>query len=123
MLRMLQAAAVGVALLLAPLEASDAPTTQRVNPDAATLAEFMKRVESYVALHKKLEATLPKLPAQTDPVTIDKHQRALARLIQDTRTAARPGDIFFPAMQQLLRRLLRPIFSGPDGRQIKTEIL
>ena len=44
----------------------------------------MKRVDEYVALHKKLEDTLPKLPTQTDPRPIDKHQRALG--------AADPGS-------------------------------
>ena len=31
-------------------------------------------------------------------------------------------DIFTPDVQALVRRLLRPIFSGKDGRQIRDEI-
>jgi hypothetical protein len=99
------------------------PSATRVSPNAATLAEFMKRVNEYVALHKKLEDTLPKLPQQTDPKTIDTHQRALLALMQDARKTARPGDIFTPAMQRLIRDILRPVFAGPDGRQIRAEIL
>lgn len=127
---MLQAAA-GVLLLFAPLDAAQQkkpttppkPSTQSVNPRAATLADFTKRVEAYVELHKKLEATLPKLPDQTDPYQIDRHQRAMLRLMQDARKTAKQGDLFTPAMQRLVRDLLRPVFGGADGRQLKAEIL
>ena len=102
-------------------------TTQKTSPPthatAVTLQEFKQRVHDYVALHKKLEGTLPALPKQTDPLTIDKHQRALALLIQSARRGAKPGDVFAPAMQRLVRTLLRPIFQGADGIQIKHEIL
>jgi hypothetical protein len=95
----------------------------KTNADAATLADFVKRVEQYVALHKKLEATLPELPKQTNPKEIDQHQRAMSRLIQEARKDAKPGDLFTPAMQRLVRRIFQPIFRGRDGQQIKSEIL
>jgi hypothetical protein len=95
----------------------------KVNINAAIFKDFQKRVDGYVALHKKLEDTLPKLPKQTSPEELDKHERALARLIQEGRTGAKPGDILTPAMQRAIRRLLRPIFAGKDGLQIKDEIL
>ena len=107
-----------------PLAAAAAPQRKaRVNPNAATIKEFLKRVDAYVALDKKLEGTLPSLPKQTDPKQIDAHQRALARLIQEARKDAKPGDILFPAMQRLVRALLRPIFAGKDGLQIQNEIV
>ena len=125
---MLRAAAIAAFLTLpaASIDAAAQKATQktppRVNPDAATLADFVKRVEAYVALHKKLEATLPKLPEQTDPYQIDKHQRAMLRLMQEARKTAKQGDLFTPAMQRLIRNLLRPVFSGADGRQLRAEI-
>lgn len=131
-LRMLQSCALLTLLLVGgPLQATPQqkpqpkakPAATQVNPNAATLAEFMKRVNEYVALHKKLEDTLPKLPQQTDPKTIDTHQRALLALMQDARKTAKPGDIFTPAMKRLVRDILRPVFAGPDGRQIRAEIL
>jgi hypothetical protein len=105
--------------------AGAAPARQppRVNADAAVIQDFVKRVEEYVALHKKLEATLPKLPVQTTPHQIDAHQRALAALIQTARKSARPGDLLTPGMQRRIRELLRPVFTGQDGQQIKNEIL
>jgi hypothetical protein len=120
--------AVATLLCVVPLSATQQKTTPSpakpaVNSDAATLKDFLKRVDGYVALHKKLESQLPDLAKQTTPEAIDKHERALAALIQAQRKAAKPGDIFSPAMQRLVRNLLRPVFAGKDGMQIKNEIL
>jgi len=97
-----------------------------VNPndaDAAVIKEFLKRVDAYVALHKKFEGTLPALPKQTNPQQIDQHERALAKLIQGGRAGAKQGDLFTPQMQVLVRRLLRPVFAGSDGGHVRAEIM
>lgn len=115
------APAVVALLLLVPVSAH--PSAQKpTNPDAAILADFMKRVNEYAALHRKLEATLPKLPKKATPAQVDTHERALAKLIQRQRAEAKQGDLFAPEMQRLVRRLLVPVFQGPGGSQIKTEI-
>jgi hypothetical protein len=106
----------------APVKAP-AKAAPRTNPNAAVISDFMKRVEAYVALHKKHEDTLPKLSKQTTPQEIDTHQRALAKLIQASRKDAKSGDLLTPAMQRLVRTILQPIFAGKDGAQIKAEIL
>lgn len=106
-----------------------APATspkKSVNPNdanAVVIKEFLKRVDAYVALHKKFEDTLPTLPKQTNPQEIDQHERALARLIQDARKGAKQGDIFTPQMQAMVRRLMTPVFSGAEGAHVKAEIL
>jgi hypothetical protein len=120
---MLQSATIGALLFAAPLSAAAQRNPSRVNPNAATMKEFLRRVDEYVAVHKKAESTLPDLPKQTTPQQIDKHQRALALLMQEARKNAKQGDIFTLAMQRLVRNLLRPIFAGKDGAQIKAEIL
>lgn len=98
-------------------------TRPRVNADAAVIQDFLERVDGYVALHKKLENPLPNLPQQTTPEKMDAHQRAMTSLIQGARKHARRGEILTPAMQRRIRTLLRPIFAGKDGQQIKAEIL
>lgn len=95
----------------------------RVNPDAARAAEFTKRVQEYVALHKKLEDTIPKLSKEATPEEIDRFQRALGRLIQDARPNAKPGDIFTKETRAYFRRQLVAVFSGPDGQQLKASIM
>ena len=84
----------------------------QVNADAETMAEFTRRVNEYVALHKKLEATLPNLPKEATPQQIDEHQRALGKLIQEARTGAKPGDLFTPDMRRIVRKLLATVFHG-----------
>src|SRR5690349_8852331 len=74
------------------------PAQTRSNPDAATISDFKKRVDAYVAVHKKLENTLPKLPKEATPQQIDEHQRALAKLIQEDRAGMRPGNLLTPDM-------------------------
>lgn len=123
MLRMIQSAALAALLLSIPLHAAAQTKPVRVNPNAATLKEFMRRVDQYAALHKKLEGTLPSLPKQTNPTDIDQHERALAKLIQAQRKDAKQGDIFTLSMQALVRRLLRPVFAGPEGTHVRAEIL
>jgi hypothetical protein len=106
-----------------PQTAKPPTTTAPVNANAAVMADFQKRVEAYVAEHRKLEDTLPKLSKQTNPQEIDGHERALGKLVQAARKTAKPGDILTPAMQRVVRTILRPIFAGVEGAQIKNEIL
>ena len=87
----------------------------RSTPTPRSSLDFQKRVDEYVALHRKLEGTLPKLPKQTTPQQIDTHQRALGAAHPGARKGAKQGDIFTPAMQRSSATLLAPIFSGPDG--------
>jgi hypothetical protein len=105
----------------APVKAPSAKAP--ANASALTIKDFLKRVDDYIAVHKKLEDTLPKLSKQTTPQEIDVHERALAKLVQEARKTAKPGDLLTPAMQRFVRTVLRPIFSGKDGAQIKSEIL
>jgi len=80
-------------------------------------------VDQYVALHRKVEGTLPVLARQTTPQAIDQHERALATLIQRERKGAKQGDLFTPQMQALVRQLLRPILAGTEGAHVRSEIM
>ena len=101
-----------------------APTDQtRVNQDARLAAEFTARVNAYMDLHGGLESKLPKLSKEATPEEIDKHQRALGRMIADARRTARPGDVFTRDIRALFRRYLAAVFSGPDGKELKASIM
>lgn len=113
----------GVILTVAFVACASAEVQKdRANPDAVAVAEFSKRVEAYVALHKKLESSIPSLPKEATPQQIDQHQRALARRIGEARANAKRGDLFTPEMERIARKLLREIFRGPGGDQMKREI-
>lgn len=95
----------------------------KVNPDAAAIADFMKRVDAYVALHNKVEAALTEPARDGRPEAVVEHQREFAKLMQKERQYAKPGDIITKPMRNVIRRLLASVFRGPDGREIKRTIL
>ena len=95
-----------------------------VNPDAQTMVEFGKRVEEYVALHRKIEGALPALPDEATPQAIDAHQRAFAAAMARARSGARQGDLFTPPMQDAVRRLIGQLFQGARARrQLRDSIM
>lgn len=105
-------------------------TPAPANPDAApppaaaaASPEFSQRLNEYVKLHERLEATLPPLPKETTPAIADKHQRQLASLIQAERKTARRGDIFTPDAERAIKAVLAKAFAGPDGRQLRASIM
>jgi hypothetical protein len=102
--------------------AAQAPEQPRVNADAATLADFMKRVDAYVSLHKKVDATLQEPPRDGRPETFIEHERAFARAIQKARGHAKEGDIFTRPMRNVVRRLLVGVFRGPSGQEVRKAI-
>jgi hypothetical protein len=93
-----------------------------VNADAKALASFVARLNDYVAMHRKLEDSLPKLKKESTPKEIDDHQRALARLVQNARRGAKPGDIFTPDAQVVIKQLMARVFGGPDGKALRDSI-
>lgn len=106
-----------------PAAPSSAPADQPVNADAKALEGFLQRVNEYVAVHQKLEGSLPKLSKEAAPADIDRHQRALAKLIQNERREAKQGDIFTPESQAVIKRLLGRVFGGADGAALKASIM
>ncbi len=107
---------------------ADTPRTKRLvgplsNEEAQALATMNDRLKEYLALHQKLEATLPKLPTDATPEQIDRNQRAFEKLIRSARVTAKPGDIFTAEARPVIRRLLATVFGGPDGKQLKESIM
>ncbi|HYV86253.1 MAG TPA: hypothetical protein VFB49_10095 [Patescibacteria group bacterium] len=91
--------------------------------EAQAIATFDSHVKEYVALHEKLESTLPRTPRKKTPEQVDKHQRALGDLIKAARHDAKPGEFFTPGMQALVKRILGEVLSGPDGKTLKASIM
>ena len=99
------------------------PKDQPVNPDAKALAGFLDRVNEYVKMHQKLEASLPHLPKEATPEQIDKNQRALGELIRSSRSGARQGDLFTVESRAVIKKLLAKVFGGSDGAALKASIM
>lgn len=112
------AIAAGLVMLTLPVAAPAKPAASSAAP-----AEFEARVKEYLALHRKLETQLPKLPVQASPEQIDKNQRALGELLRSARPNARQGEFFTPEMQQFLGRLFDGVFTGKDGKTLLASIM
>ena len=93
-----------------------------VHADPATLEDFTRRLNEYVALQGRLAKESPKLKETKNPGDISAAQDALAARIQAVRHDARRGDIFTPQVAAMLRRLMYPELDGQDGRNTKGNI-
>jgi len=111
-----------VAMATLPGASAINPTPPPPSATETTVA-FEARLSDYVALHRKLESTLPKLQTQGTPEEAEKHRRTLGALIQSARHDARPGDFFTPGMQALAKRVLGAVLAGPEGRLVRASIM
>ena len=126
---MITARRIAVSLGLAPVLAAVSllagdigQEKPRVNADAALSVEFLKGVQAYVELHKKLEATLPPRPEHATPAEIEAHEQALARLIMKARAGAKRGDLLPQKIRAYLRRQIGVVLRGPDGAGIRRSL-
>jgi hypothetical protein len=103
------------------------PTERVVGPlspeEAATLSVMNDKVNEYVALHRKLEADLPKLPVDATPTQIDQNQRKLEAAVRASRKTAKRGDLITPEAAKVIKRLLASVFGGPDGKELRASIM
>ena len=84
---------------------------------------FEAQVKDYMALHRKLAATLPKLSKNATGEQIDTNQRALGELVKNARANAARGEFFTPQLQALVKRTLAAVMAGPDGANTRGSIL
>ncbi|MEO6222055.1 MAG: hypothetical protein ABIP90_02315 [Vicinamibacterales bacterium] len=96
---------------------------QLSGPDAAAVASFLGRVNDYVAVHKKLEDRLKKLPKDATPKQIDRNERALNALIRSARKTAKRGDLFTPEITVVIKRVMAQVFGGPDGQKLRSSVM
>lgn len=111
----------GWLLVLPAVSAGQGPSP--ATPDAQVVADFMTRVNAYLAIHLQAERAAPKLPQEATPLQIDQTQRAMAGRILAVRTGAKRGDIFTPDMTTLVRRIVIQVLSGPDGARRRASIM
>jgi hypothetical protein len=92
--------------------------------DAEALDELEDQVEDYVKkVHKKAAKQVPPLPTQATAEQLQTHQRALADAIRVLRPQARQGDLFVPAVQPIVKRIIEAELAGRAGAPARKEIL
>jgi hypothetical protein len=100
---------------------------ENANPDAIVLADFQKRVDTYMAIHKDAAKDAPALKETNNPAEIKTKQEALGAKIRAARATAKQGDIMTPEIQNKFRRLMYPVVTDPapqgtSGKEVKKDI-
>jgi hypothetical protein len=102
-------------VLVGVLQYRSRPTSPACEPGPAAFGEFTERVQQYV----KLQKAMPRLRSTKHRKEIVERRHALAQHIRETRTSARPGDIFTPEAAAEFRRVIRIAFQGPNARSVR----
>jgi hypothetical protein len=100
---------------------------EHANPDALVLADFQKRIDAYMAIHKDAAKDAPPRKETKNPADIKAAQDALGAKIRAARATAKQGDIMTPEIQNKFRRLMYPVVTSPGpqgtvGREVKKDI-
>lgn len=105
-------ALVFVAVLVAPAasQRGDAPLA-----DGEALADFDRRIKSYVAMRDKLEKGPAELDVTAKAEELTTAEEILAYRIRTARAGARRGEFFTPAISARFRQLLNPEMRGTRG--------
>ena len=110
-----------VPLLLAPLVQLPAPTVKcqlevlaPLTLEERALTEFDARIDHYVALHRRLERSLPPEQLFDDWEEMSEARDGLADAIRDARPNARPGDIFSPGFREVVTKRVEETLARAD---------
>jgi len=97
------------------------------NPDALVLADFQKRIDAYMAIHKEASKDSPPLKETNNPGEIKAAQDVLGAKIRAARDTAKPGEILTPEIRNKFRRLMYPVVTAPApkgtaGSAVKADV-
>jgi hypothetical protein len=106
----------GCARRTTPAPPNTAPAPQVGDEQAVLL--FRKIVEDYAVLHRRLARTLPAVAGQASPADVHAQEVAFEKVIAAERKASKPGDLFIPQIQPLIRRVAGQMLSGPGGQPL-----
>ncbi len=110
---------LAVVVLASSVAVAQAKPAQRVNPNAATSADFEKRVADYMKLRQSAQSGLTTPKNTPSPAQLTDYQHQLADRIRNARPQAQQGDLFTPEVADLFRHLVSQSLNGPRGAQIR----
>jgi hypothetical protein len=84
--------------------------TQAVNPQAAALAEFSKRLQAYLQLRADLGKKLEPMAPTGSASELEARQQSLAAGLRSARAHAKPGDLIPVAVQEQIRKTVSADF-------------
>jgi hypothetical protein len=87
---------------------------QTVDMDAHVLKKFQEEIQEYVEARKKLTKGTT-ANSKSSPEELAAFQRSLTEATVRHRRGEKQGNIFKPAAEAAIRRILAREFSGPEG--------
>ena len=104
--------------------ASAVSATPNADPETSTaIAAFNERIKAYVELRSKVDNGIPKLTETSDPQKITERERALGEALVKARMNAKPGDVFAPEFQVVLKRIVKEDFAKRTPAERKALIV
>jgi len=91
---------VWLALVLSLAQASNVPS------NTSPLANFKKRVDGYMTLHKQAVARVGTLDPTKSPKQIHDREEALGNALRAARAGVKPGDLFEPQAAAIFRTII-----------------
>ncbi|HLG57484.1 MAG TPA: hypothetical protein VI485_19235 [Vicinamibacterales bacterium] len=89
---------------------------------ADALGVFDERLAAYAALHQRLETSLAPMTPTGDIRSLFLASESLAFAIRTARPNARQGDIFTPAVADVLRRVIGEALDGVDREALLRDL-
>jgi hypothetical protein len=111
-----------VLLALTAMPAWAQATVKRLQPAAPVLEEFDQRVKVYTDLRASVNKGAAKVTETSKPEEIAAARKTLHAKLVAARAAAKPGDIFTPAVQAHIRAILAPELKGVKGQNTRGSI-
>jgi len=86
--------------------------------------EFQAGIDKYMEIHKKAVASVPAIPKETaDAALIARHEQQIADAIRSLRSNALVGEVFTPAVRQMIVSTVKQKVEGKEGESAKATIL
>jgi len=81
--------------------------------------ELDDHIAAYMKVRKQAIKAAPPLKPKAEPEAIEAHKLALAQAIRDARKEAKQGDVFTPAIQASITRIVASETKGKSGAPAK----
>ncbi|HEY4382249.1 MAG TPA: hypothetical protein VGN01_18010 [Acidobacteriaceae bacterium] len=89
--------------------------------DQKTIDAFMAATKAYLAIEHDAPSQA-KLKPTTDVAEIEKRRQALRQIVVAARPNAKRGDLFTPAVADLLRRLIAQTMDSSNGSKVRRSL-
>lgn len=80
--------------------------------DSAVIQEFQRRLRQYDAVRQRLDAALPLQVVSSNAAVIIANRDAHNKALRSERLTAKQGDLFFPGIAALFRRVILDSLQG-----------